>query len=103
MQFALRYFYVMNNVIQATWCRANSHFGGMILPWLVFIRIRTYNPILTKTDNICVPLSYGYRCRIRILWLLTENIDCRTDKRRRTPLTHFHSGNKQLNSHLWQV
>jgi hypothetical protein len=56
-------------------------------------------------NNICVLLSYGYRCRIWfLLWLLTtEKVDCRTDKQRRLPRTRFHFGNKQSNSHLWHV
>jgi hypothetical protein len=61
MQFALRYFKVMKNVRQAALYRTNCHFGGVILPWLVFIRMQTYNPLFTKTENmflhICISLT----------------------------------------------
>ena len=88
--------------MQADLHRMNCHFGGVILPCLIFIRIRTYNPIFTSINNICVLLPNGYRCRMWNLWLLTtENVDCWTDKIRRPPSTRFHFGNKHFYSRLW--
>jgi len=44
--------------MQAALYWTKCHFGGVILPWLVFIRMRTYNPLFTKTDNICLYIFF---------------------------------------------